>query len=212
MSVLSPILQLEVGGAEIFRTLTGPALLVALPSAPLDPWIIASAVPLRQRMRLRRVSDDTVLQKAQLAAGSTLLAVSDESWVAELAVSAQVPIIPVGVRGAFAVGDWADITRRRIPRAADRPRVAVRFGSPLALPDNPADAQHVLANACERLVIEDQTTWWESLRTGRDHQATPEDGRPTAASPGPGETWRDRWAQTGPMPRGGPVTRRRIWR
>lgn len=202
MNLLSPLMRLEVGGAEVLRSLPGPVLLAAMPSAPLDAWVIASAVPTRRRWTLRCATGDSVVQRAQLAAGNTLLAIADEQWLAELAVSANVPVIPVGVRGAFAVGDWADIMRRRIPRADDRPRVAVRFGAVAELPEDPQRALASIKLACARLVAEDETTWWESLR-----------GEPVADDAArSSESWRDRWSRTGPKPRGGPVTRRRIWR
>lgn len=202
MNVLSPILRLEVGGTESLRTLPGPVILAAVPSGPLDPWVIAAAVPARRRWTLRRATGDSVVQRAQLAAGNTLLAISDEPWLGELAATVGVPVIPVGVRGTFAVGDWADIMRRRIPRTDDRPRVAVRFGASLDLPTDAAQAHATIARECARLVAEDETTWWESLR---DEQAV-ETNTPD------GDSWRDRWARTGPKLRGGPVTRRRIWR
>lgn len=202
MNLLSPLLRLEVGGAEVLRSLPGPVLLAAVPSAPLDPWVIAAAVPARRRWALRRATGDYVVHRAQLAAGNTLLAIADDPWLGELAMSVNVPVIPVGVRGAFAVGDWPDIVRRRIPRGNDRPRVAVRFGTAAELPDDPQQALESIKRACDRLVAEDATTWWESLRS----EPIADDVARSA------DSWRDHWARTGPKPRGGPVTRRRIWR
>lgn len=202
MNLLSPVMRLEVGGTEVFHRVRGPVVLVAPRTAEVDLTVIAAALPALRRWRLRWVNGDDPVQRAQLAAGNNLLVLADltEPWVGELLTSVQVPVIPVGVRGSYAVGGWRDVVRRRLQRTDDRPRVAVRFGEPLQLPTDPAAAVEVVTAACQRLVAEDETTWWQSLRAN-----------PAADQAPPAGGWRSLWERTGPMPRGGPVTRRRIW-
>ncbi|MGJ3509767.1 hypothetical protein [Enemella sp. A6] len=202
MNLLSPVLRLESGGAEVFHRVRGPVLLVAPHTAALDAAVIATALPGKHRWQLRAATGDGPLQRAQVAAGNSLLVLADltEPWVGELLTETELPIIPVGVRGARAVGGLRDIVRRGLPRPDDRPRVAVRFGAPIRATGTPQQVAEQVAAACARLVAEDETTWWQALRTDAD--------RPTA----PQGSWREEWHSTGPMPRGGPVTRRRIWR
>ncbi|NLT28871.1 MAG: hypothetical protein GXX86_00195 [Propionibacterium sp.] len=202
MNLLSPVLRLESGGTEVFHRVSGPVLLVAPHTADLDGAVIAAAVPGARRWTLRAAGGDGPVQRAQLAAGNSLVVLADldEPWVADLLADTDLPIIPVGVRGARAVGGLGDIVRRGLPRPDDRPRVAVRFGSPIRRDADPRRTVEKVSAACARLVAEDETTWWDAVRTDQP-DAAPESGG-----------WRDRWHSTGPMPRGGPVTRRRIWR
>ncbi|MCM3885234.1 lysophospholipid acyltransferase family protein, partial [Frankia sp. R82] len=81
---------------------------------------------------------------------------------AYLAINAGVPVVPVGVRGAYAA-----MPRGRTWPVPGRPRVAVRFGAPM----RPVDGEDVrtftarMAAEVDRLCAEDATSWWEATRT-----------------------------------------------
>jgi 1-acyl-sn-glycerol-3-phosphate acyltransferase len=85
---------------------------------------------------------------------------SFKSGTARLAQSAGVPIVPIGLRGAYAA-----MPRGRGWPVAGRPRVSVRFGAPLRLrPDE--NAKHLtdrIRLSVSQLCAEDGGTWWESL-------------------------------------------------
>ncbi|ETA01353.1 1-acyl-sn-glycerol-3-phosphate acyltransferase [Frankia sp. CcI6] len=80
---------------------------------------------------------------------------------AYLAINAGVPVVPVGLRGAYAA-----MPRGRSWPVAGRPPVSVRFGRPM----RPAPGEDVraftarLAAEVDRLCAEDATSWWEATR------------------------------------------------
>jgi len=82
---------------------------------------------------------------------------------AYLAINAGVPVVPVGVRGAFAA-----MPRGRNWPVPGRPQVTVRFGRPLrAAPGEDVRSFTArLAAEVDRLCAEDATSWWESTRAG----------------------------------------------
>ncbi len=115
-----------------------------------------------------------------------------------LAVTHQVPVIPVGLRGTYAamprgVG-W--------PRSA-RSRVAVRYGAPIfPRPDEtPRELAPKIVKAVQELIVEDATTWWAVQR-----------GTAIAGDPPPPGSWRRIWEQTAVPAEGGKLRRPKIWR
>lgn len=116
---------------------------------------------------------------------------------AYLAINTGVPVVPVGLRGTFAA-----MPRGRSWPVPGRPEVSVRFGRPL----RPGEGDDVrgftarLTAEVDRLVTEDETSWWASLP--RPGQPTPPPGGSRAAVPAPGRgepaRWRKVWAATEP--------------
>ncbi|MBW3663495.1 MAG: 1-acyl-sn-glycerol-3-phosphate acyltransferase [Actinobacteria bacterium] len=130
---------------------------------------------------------------------------SDDGWVHRfrrgasfLCVQHQVPAVPFAVRGTFA----AMPRGRGWPRPG-RPAVSLRFGPPLSPAEGEAfrSFNQRLEAAVARLLDEDRSTWWESLRRAAD-DATPPAGGPDHAR------WRRVWASSEPLPDG----RRRVFR
>ena len=117
------------------------------------------------------------------------------------ALAAGAPVVPVAVRGA-----WAAMPRGRSWPAPGRPRVHVLFGDPLrAMPGEDALALSARAQAeVARLLDEDATDWWSSLRRAAD-------GVQPALEGPPPQSWRRSWEAGRPVepPRGtGPA----VWR
>lgn len=79
MNLLSPVLRLESGGTEVFHRVSGPVLLVAPHTADLDGAVIAAAVPGARRWTLRAAGGDGPVQRAQLAAGNSLVVLADST-------------------------------------------------------------------------------------------------------------------------------------
>lgn len=130
---------------------------------------------------------------------------SDDGWVhrfrrgaSYLCVQHQVPAVPFAVRGTFA----------SMPRGRGWPRpgrlpVSLRYGRPL-VPDE--DETFVAFNrrleqAVARLLDEDRSTWWESLRRAADDETPPASGPDVAR-------WRRVWESSRPLP----DRRRRVWK
>ena len=114
-----------------------------------------------------------------------------KSGTARLAMSAGVPVIPIGLRGAFAA-----MPRGRGWPVAGRRRVSVRFGTPLRLrPDeNAKQLTERIKRAVGQLYAEDASTWWESLRT------VPAAGSHAGAAGTPGVAkWRRVWDASAPV-------------
>jgi 1-acyl-sn-glycerol-3-phosphate acyltransferase len=114
---------------------------------------------------------------------------------AYLALSTGVPVVPAGLRGTFGA-----MPRGRSWPVPGRPVVSVRFGKPI----RPTGGQDVraftarLSAEVDRLVSEDETSWWASMR-GAGTDAAPS-GRTAAA----GARWRRVWTATEPPARSGP--------
>lgn len=117
--------------------------------------------------------------------------------VAAVAAKLSVPVVPVGIRGAFTAMPQG----KRWPRPG-RPRVAVRYGA--ALEAQPAESAEVFTARIHRavadLIDEDVTTWWQVQR-GSGQVATVPDAR-----------WRRIWQQSEYPAAGGRPRRQRIWR
>ena len=87
-----------------------------------------------------------------------------KTGAARLAMSAGVPIVPIGIRGSYAA-----MPRGRAWPVAGRPQVSVRFGAPMRLrPDeNAKQFTDRIAAAITQLCAEDPSTWWESIKRRR---------------------------------------------
>lgn len=136
---------------------------------------------------------------------------------AHLAITSGVPVVPVGIRGAFAA-----MPRGRSWPVPGKPAISLRFGRPLPPPPVPPAAAGGTAagerserqrlaeevrgftariNAeVTRLLTEDASTWWESLRA-------PEPVSPARGTPPPAR-WRQIWDATEPVEAPGPPT---VW-
>ena len=132
---------------------------------------------------------------------------SPDGWTARfrpgaaaLALGAGAPLLPVAVRGAYAA-----MPRGRSWPAPGRPRVHVVFGDPLrAMPGEDALALTARAQAeVARLLDEDTTDWWSSLRRAA-RGVQPSLDAPPAAS------WRRTWEASRPV-QAGPATGARVW-
>jgi 1-acyl-sn-glycerol-3-phosphate acyltransferase len=116
---------------------------------------------------------------------------------AQLAVGEHVPVIPVGILGTYAA-----MPRGSYWPVPGRPRVSVRYGTPITpRPDQtPEQFAPKIVGAVKELLAEDAATWW---RTQRGTAEVPE---PPAAS------WRRIWQQSDPPVNGGKVPDMPIWR
>jgi 1-acyl-sn-glycerol-3-phosphate acyltransferase len=108
---------------------------------------------------------------------------------ARLALEHGVPVVPVAIRGSYAA----------MPRGRGWPRggrfpISVRYGPPLH-PD-PGEEVRAFSDRMRagiaRLMDEDKTSWWESLRRQADGTAPDVDGPD-------GAPWRRVWAATAPI-------------
>lgn len=115
-----------------------------------------------------------------------------------LAVQHQVPVIPVGLRGTYAA-----MPRGSAWPVRGRPRVSVRYGTPLV--PGPGETVRQLAPrisaAVHALLVEDATSWWQA-----QHPAT------TPAVVPPVGSWRRTWEQSEAPVEGGRRPRGAIWR
>jgi 1-acyl-sn-glycerol-3-phosphate acyltransferase len=117
--------------------------------------------------------------------------------VAEVAVSAQVPVVPVGILGTYAA----------MPRGSHwpvpgRPRVSVRYGPPI-IPQPGEMASELVSRifeAVKKLLAEDAATWWRAQQGSAD-----------VAEP-PASSWRRIWQQSDPPVKGGKPQDVPIWR
>jgi hypothetical protein len=102
---------------------------------------------------------------------------------AALATAYDVPVVPIGLRGAYAA-----MPRGRAWPIPGRPPIRVRFG-PAVRPQPAEDARALtkrVEQAVRRVLEEDTTTWWQSLRS--------EAPAPTVSGP----RWRRVWEATEP--------------
>jgi 1-acyl-sn-glycerol-3-phosphate acyltransferase len=116
---------------------------------------------------------------------------------ARLAIDCSVPVVPVGVLGTYAA-----MPRGSYWPVPGRPRVSVRYGSPI-MPrpeDTVTEFGAKIADAVKQLLAEDASTWWQ---TERGLAEVPE---PPAAS------WRRIWQQSDPPVKGGKLPELQIWR
>jgi 1-acyl-sn-glycerol-3-phosphate acyltransferase len=133
---------------------------------------------------------------------------SPDGWAADfrrgaahLALTCDVPIVPIALRGSFA----AMPKGRNWPVPGRRP-VHVRYGDPLSAraDDDAASLTERLRAEVARLRDEDETDWYTALRRSADG-ATPSLAGPDAAR------WRRVWDATAPVEAPRPSSRRSPW-
>ncbi|HEX4015315.1 MAG TPA: lysophospholipid acyltransferase family protein [Frankiaceae bacterium] len=123
---------------------------------------------------------------------------SFKSGTARLAMSAGVPIVPIGLRGAYS----AMPRGRGWPLPGRRP-VSVRFGAPLRLrpEENAKQLTDRVRLSVSRLCVEDASTWWESISG-----AAPQTGGASPAAPANEVAkWRRVWAAGAPVEHEAPL-------
>ena len=109
-----------------------------------------------------------------------------KSGTARLAMSAGVPVVPIGLRGAYSA-----MPRARAWPLPGRPSVSVRYGAPLRLrPDeNAKQLTERIRRSIGQLCTEGSKTWWESIKA---EPAT------AASAPAPAK-WRRVWDASTPV-------------
>lgn len=192
-------LSLEAYGSEELRDRTGPLVFLVGDGNRADRQLAVAGLPASLRRRTIPVAD-AGLVPGLLDRGWNVVGAADPAITA-IAVRFRVPVIPVGVRGGVAA-----IEPGRIRPMPGRPRVVVRYGSPLEprVAEVPSALAARTAVAIDALVAEDAATWW----TVRRRQAA---GLPAAAEAPAVRGWRRTWQQTEPPVLGGPRPARRIW-
>lgn len=178
-----------------------------------DVWWRAAATSLAfntfpvERTGSRR---STGLARALLDDGWNLLLFpegtrSKDGWVADfkrgpasLALSVDVPVVPIGVRGSYQA-----MPRGRAWPVGGRPPVSVRFGRPLrpSPDDDTAGFTGRIRDALDAVLEEDRTTWWASI-SGSAAERGDASGGPDAPH------WRRVWEASRPVEREG---RKRVW-
>jgi 1-acyl-sn-glycerol-3-phosphate acyltransferase len=116
---------------------------------------------------------------------------------AQLAVDCQVPVVPVGILGTYAA-----MPRGSYWPVPGRPRVSVRYGTPI-LPRSDETVDEFgakIADAVRQLLAEDAATWWKTKR-----------GLAEAPEP-PAASWRRIWQQSDSPVKGGKLPELHIWR
>ncbi len=126
-----------------------------------------------------------------------------KTGAARLSLASGAPIVPIGIRGSFAA-----MPRGRAWPLPGRPRVAVRYGPPLRVREGEGGKRFTNRIAAEinRLITEDRTTWWDSLRRP-DSAAVGSAASVTESATGstdpeaerPMARWRKVWASTTPV-------------
>jgi 1-acyl-sn-glycerol-3-phosphate acyltransferase len=134
---------------------------------------------------------------------------SPDGWAGEfrrgaahLALAGQVPVVPVAIRGSFPA-----MPKGRSWPVPGRPPVHLRYGPPVqpGSSDDAAGLTERLRREVARLLDEDDTDWYASLRRAADG-ATPAPAGPQAAH------WRRVWAATEPLGTDASAPRRSPWR
>ncbi|QSB14782.1 1-acyl-sn-glycerol-3-phosphate acyltransferase [Natronosporangium hydrolyticum] len=123
---------------------------------------------------------------------------SEDGWMstlrlgaAHLCVSRQVPAVPIALRGTYAA-----MPRGRNWPTPGRPRVVVRYGTPL-FPSEGEETRRFntrLADSISRLWAEEELGWYESLRAEQRGELSLPTGPPAAS-------WRRIWESSRPLPR-----------
>jgi 1-acyl-sn-glycerol-3-phosphate acyltransferase len=159
--------------------------------------LVFNAFPV-ERYRSRRLRS---LAPQLLARGWSLLLFpegtrSEDGWMsamrlgaAQLCVTRRVPAVPVVLRGTYAA-----MPRGRNWPVPGRPRVVVRYGTPLA-PRQGETARTFnarLGQAVSRLWAEEELGWYRSLRAQAEGELTLPTGPPV-------ESWRRTWESTRPL-------------
>jgi 1-acyl-sn-glycerol-3-phosphate acyltransferase len=128
---------------------------------------------------------------------------SKDGWVqrfrtgaARLALEHGVPVVPIAIRGSYSA----------MPRGRGWPRtgrfpISIRYGPAIEPVGEVRELSERMASAIARLMDEDRTTWFESLRR-ESEGATP------AVSGPDGAPWRRVWESTRPISSRAPS----VWR
>ena len=131
---------------------------------------------------------------------------SPEGWMqrfrhgaARLSLELGVPIVPIGIRGAYGA-----MPKGRLWPRSGRPPVSIRYGPPLVPQkgESHQDLSRRMTQAVARLHDEDRTSWWNSIRRAERGET------PTLSAPA-GPRWVRAWEASRSMPRRG---RSRVWR
>ena len=204
------------------------ALLVALPPAVRARTVVAAAadyfftswwkaagtalvfgtVPIERRGGARTTTPLRLLQEGWNVVVYPEGTRSADGWparfkpgAAAMALSCGAPVVPVAVRGSYSA-----MPRGRSWPAPGRPPVRVLFGDPLRAGDGerPVPFTQRVQAEVGRLLDEDATDWWSSLRRAAAGERPALDGPPAGS-------WRRTWAAAAPVqapPDPGP----RVWR
>ena len=118
-----------------------------------------------------------------------------KSGTARLAMSAGVPIVPIGLRGAYSA-----MPRGRGWPVPGRKPVSVRFGTPLKLrPDeNAKQLTDRMRRSVSQLCSEDASTWWESI-SDQPAKSSTTGATKSPAPAGEMAHWRRVWASSEPV-------------
>ena len=93
-----------------------------------------------------------------------------------------IPAVPIGISGSYA----AMPRGRRWPKPG-RPPLSIRYGPPLRPKGDARTFNALLERAVARLLAEDETTWWDSIRSEPELPTGPDAAR-----------WRRIWEASGP--------------
>jgi 1-acyl-sn-glycerol-3-phosphate acyltransferase len=117
---------------------------------------------------------------------------SFKSGTARLAMSAGVPVVPIGLGGAYS----AMPRGRGWPVPGRRP-VSVRFGAPLRLHagENAKQLTDRIRLSVSRLCAEDSSTWWESISSSKSSSCDSADSADSADK----ARWRRVWDAGAPV-------------
>ncbi|HEX2858355.1 MAG TPA: lysophospholipid acyltransferase family protein [Propionibacteriaceae bacterium] len=197
---LRPLVEVRTAGLERLAALAGPVVFAANHAHPFDARIVGDACPPRLR-------PSTLPPALALRAGRSVLVfpehgVSPDSTVgrfhpdaAALALSRAVPLVPVALRGSFALPHAGGTAAVR----AERRTVLVRFGDPVPADGGAGRVTARLRDAVVALLEEDATTWWDTA-TSEAPAAAPER-----------DSWLVTWQGLEPVRRPGGSERPRIW-
>lgn len=196
-------LMIDLSGLDAVCGVDSPVVVAANHTSALDLPVLRAALPRAWRC----VSRDL---EAALAAGRSVIvfpegeASSDgrlrpfSSTAAELARNHNVPLVPVAIKGTFQLK--ALLSLRSLKQ---RPKVGVRIGRPIAPRlASISETTILLERTITDLLTEDQLTWWDIQRRGRQSPA------PESQDMAP---WRRLWNQTEPQTGSRPQPATRIW-
>lgn len=200
--VMRQQLILDVSGLDAVAGLAAPVVVAANHQSALDVAVLRAAVPRSWRC----VTADP---EAALAAGRSVIVFPEgdpsdgqlgafSTAAAELAANHNVPLVPVAVSGTFKLKALLRLRGLRL-----RPKVQVRFGSPLAPRTRSiTETTDALRTAILDLLESGGLTWW-GLQQRAEEQ--PSAGVESMAS------WRRMWGQSAPRAQRPKRTRERIW-
>lgn len=212
-AVVASRLHLDVYGAEDLRDLSGPVLFTTRYGSPHDLAVLRAALPAQRRRTAIVVTgpsrNDLGLRIGALGSGPRSILVIDADGsldsVATLATEHGLSVVPVGIRGTAAINPSTPLAQVK-----GRPRVSVRFGAPIGHLGGTAAVASTVAEAVDRLVAEDVSTWWQTARgTHGSSNGASNLGADVAV---PADGWRKVWQDTERPAIGGTPPRQRIWR